>query len=121
MRSFKRRQSDRELPCWNSRLTGALWALEDGVEAEALRTQLVACYGCRYGRRIVDIASTRLWIAEGFSVGDLQTILEAAAGARFRLSNARHVIGVPLMVRQAMAAEPSQFISNRKETRHAAA
>lgn len=33
MRSSERRQSQLQSPCWNSRLTAALWELEDGAEA----------------------------------------------------------------------------------------
>lgn len=122
MQSSKPRQSETKSQCWNSRLTAVLWELEDGAEAGELTERFKLSYGRAVARRIVDIASARLWFAQGYLAGEIQTMLEARRGAELSPSECRaYVIDLLLTVRQAMAAETGQFISNRKDTRHAAA
>lgn len=122
MQSSRPRQVEMESPCWNSRLTAVLWELEDGAEADELSERFTLSYGRAVARRMVDIASARLWFAQGYLAGEIQTMLEARRRAELSPSQCRaYVINVLLAVRQAMAAETGQFISNRKDTRHAAA
>lgn len=122
MQSLRLRQLETQAPCWNSRLTAVLWELEDGAEADELTERFTLSYGRAVARRIVDIASARLWFAQGYLAGEIETMLEARRRAELSPSECRaYVIDVLLAVRQAMAAETGQFISNRKDTRHAAA
>jgi len=77
MRSFKPWQSHLGSPCWNCRLTAALWALEDGAEAGELTERFALSCGRASARRIVEIASARLWFAQGFLANEIETMLEA--------------------------------------------
>jgi hypothetical protein len=109
-------------PSWTSRHTAALWALQDGADAELLTRQLGRRYGKASARRTVDIASARLWLAEGFPVEDVATMLEGRH--RFELSACEcraHAVEILLAVRQAMLAEGKGRISPRHEVRNAAA
>jgi hypothetical protein len=109
-------------PSWTSRHTAALWALLDGADAEELTRQLVNRYGKTDARRTVDIASARLWLAEGFPVGDVAMMLEARRRFELSASECRaHAVEVLLAVRQAMLAEGKGRISPRHEVRNAAA
>jgi len=109
-------------PSWTSRHTAALWALEDGADAELLARQLARRYGKASARRTVDIASGRLWLAEGFPVEEVATMLEARHRFELSASECRaHAVEVILDVRQAMLAESKGRISPRDEVRNAAA
>jgi hypothetical protein len=122
MQSSKSRQLETQSPCWNSRLTAVLWELEDGGEADEQTDRLTLSFGRAVARPMVDIASARLWFAQGFLAGEIQTMLEARRRAELSPSECRaYVIDVLLVVRQAMATESGQFNSHRKETHHAAA
>jgi hypothetical protein len=122
MQSSKPRQLETQSPCWNSRLTAVLWELEDGAEAEKLTERFTLSYGRGVARRMVDIAATRLWFAQGFLAGEIQTMLEGRRRAELSPSECRaYVIDVLLTVRRAMAAESGEFISNRKDMHYAAA
>ena len=122
MQSSKPQQWETQSPCWNSRLTADLWELEDGAEADELTERFTLSYGRAVARRMVDIAAARLCFAQGFLAGEIQTMLEARRRAELSPSECRaYVIDVLLAVRQAMAAESGEFISNRKDTHYAAA
>ena len=122
MPSAKPIQSPSQTCAWSSQCTAALWAIQEGAETEALTRQLARRYGRAIARRIVDTASARLWLAEGFPSGDVVTMLEARH--RFELSASEcqsHAIEVLLTVRQAMLAESERRTNLRREVRHAAA
>lgn len=122
MPSAKQIQVPSQSCAWSSQCTTALWAIQEGAEIEALTRQLARHYGRAIARRIVDTASARLWLAEGFPSGDVITML--AARHRFELSASEcqsHAIEVLLTVRQAMLAETESRTNLRREVRHAAA
>ena len=122
MPSAKPIQSPSQTCACSSQCTAALWAIQEGAETEALTRQLARRYGRAIARRIVDTASARLWLAEGFPSGDVITMLEARH--RFELSASEcqsHAIEVLLTVRQAMLAESERRTNLRREVRHAAA
>ena len=122
MQSSERLQPPHRATCWNSHLTAALWELEDGAEADELTQRLTRPYGRANARRIVDIASARLWFAQGFLAGEIQTMLEARRGGELPAQECRaHVIDILLAARRAMTAEEGTFTSDRKETENAAA
>lgn len=105
-------------PCWNSRLTAALWALEDGIEPDALTEKLAKLYGRDRGRRIVDTASVRLWLAEGGRPSDAITMLDSRRRLEMSASECRaYAIGILLNVRQAMGSEDGPLASSRIESR----
>ncbi len=64
MQSPKPRQLETQSPCWNSRLTAVLWELEDGAEADELTERFTLSYGRAVARRMVDVASVRLWFVD---------------------------------------------------------
>lgn len=118
MRSAKPLHSSPAEPCWNSRLTAALWALEDGIEPDALTEKLGNLYGRDMGRRIVDMASVRLWLAEGVRPGDAITMLESRRQLEMSASECRtYAIEILLNVRQAMGSEDGPLASSRNESR----
>ena len=122
MPSAKPIQSPSQTCAWSSQCTAALWAIQEGAEIEALTKQLARRYGRAIARRIVDTASARLWLVEGFPSRDVATMLEARH--RFELSASEcqsHAIEVLLTVRQAMVAETESRTNLRHEVRHAAA
>ena len=122
MPSAKQIQAPSQSCAWSSQCTAALWAIQEGAEVEALTRQLARRYGRTSARRIVDTASARLWLAEGFPSGDVVTMLEARH--RFELSASEcqsHAIEVLLTVREAMLAESESRTNLRHEVRHAAA
>ena len=122
MPSAKPIQAPSQTCAWSSQCTAALWAIQEGAETEALTRQLARRYGRAIARRIVDTASARLWLAEGFPSGDVVTMLEARH--RFELSASEcqsHAIEVLLTVRQAMLTETESRTNLRREERHAAA
>lgn len=122
MQSNERLQSSPQTTCWNSRLTAALWALEDGAEAGELTQRFTRPYGQANARRIVDVASARLWFAQGFLAGEIRTMLEARRRGELPAQECRaYVIDILLAVQRAMAAEEGTFTSDRKETENAAA
>ena len=105
-------------PCWNSRLTAALLALEDGIEPDALTDKLTVLYGRDRGRRIVDMALVRLWLAEGVRPGDAITMLESRRRLEMPASEYRaYAIEILLNVRQAMRSEDGSLASSRNESR----
>ena len=117
MRSAKPQHSFPAEPCWNSRLTAALWALEDGIEPDALTEKLTKLYGRDKGRRIVDTASVRLWLAEGLRPGDAITMLESRRRLEMSASECRaYAIEILLNVRQAMGSEDGPLASSRHES-----
>jgi len=118
MRSAKTHDSSTAEPCWNSRLTAALWALEDGIEPDALTEKLAKLYGRDRGRRIVDMASVRLWLAEGVRPSDATTMLESRRRLEMSASECRaHAIEILLNVREAMGSEDGLLASSRRESR----
>jgi hypothetical protein len=122
MRSAKRFDSSSAKLCWNSRLTAALWALEDGIEPDALTEKLTKLYGQDYGRKIVDTASVRLWLAEGVPPSDAMTMLECRRRVELSPCDCRaYAIEILLTVRQAIQVEDRPLISSRKDLRHVAA
>ena len=122
MRSAKRFDSSSAKLCWNSRLTAALWALEDGIESDALTEKLTKLYGQEYGRKIVDTASVRLWLAEGVPPSDAMTMLECRRRVELSPCDCRaYAIEILLTVRQAIQVEDGPLISSRKDLRHVAA
>ena len=122
MRSAKRFDSSSAKLCWNSRLTAALWALEDGIEPDALTEKLTKLYGQDYGRKIVDTASVRLWLAEGVPPSDAMTMLECRRRVELSPCDCRaYAIEILLTVRQAIQVEDGPLISSRKDLRHVAA
>lgn len=122
MWSAKRFQSSSAKLCWNSQLTAALWALEDGIESDALTEKLTRLYGHEYGRKIVDAASVRLWLAEGVPPSDAITMLEGRRRVELSPCDCRaYAIEILLSVREAMRSEDGPLISSRREPDHAAA
>jgi hypothetical protein len=118
MRSAKTLHSSPAEPRWNSRLTAALWALEDGIESDALTEQLTKLYGRDRGRRIVDMASVRLWLAEGVRPGDAITMLYSRRRLEMSASECRaYAIEILLNVRRAMHSEDGPLVSSRNESR----
>lgn len=118
MRSAKSQHSPPAEPCWNSRLTAALWALEDGIEPDALTEKLTKLYNRNSGRCIVDMASVRLWVAEGMRPGDAITMLESRRRLEMSASEFRaYAIEILLNVRQAMGSEDGPLASSRHESR----
>ena len=118
MRSAKPLHSSPAEPCWNSRLTPALWALEDGIEPDALTKRLTKLYGRDRGRRIVDMASVRLWLAEGVRPGDAMTMLDSRRRLELSASECRaYAIEVLLNLQQAMPSEDGPLTSSRNESR----
>ena len=118
MRSAKPQHSSPAEPCWNCRLTAALWAIEDGIEPDALTEKLTKLYRRDRGRRIVDMASVRLWLAEGVRPGDAITMLESRRRLEMSASECRaYTIEILLNVRQAMGAEDGSLASSRHESR----
>jgi hypothetical protein len=103
-------------------LTAALWALEDGIEPDALTEKLTKLYGQDYGRKIVDTASVRLWLAEGVPPSDAMTMLECRRRVELSPCDCRaYAIEILLTVRQAIQVEDGPLISSRKDLRHVAA
>lgn len=122
MPSAKQIQAPSQSCAWISQCTAALWAIQEGVEVETLTRRLARRYGRAIARRIVDTASARLWLAEGFPSGDVVTMLEARHRFELSASGCRaHAIEVLLTVRQAMLAESESRTDLRREVRHAAA
>lgn len=122
MPSAKPIQSPSQTCIWSSHCTAALWAIQEGAEVETLTRQLARRYGRTIARRIVDTASARLWLAEGFPSGDIATMVEARHRFELSASECRtHAIEVLLTVRQAMLAETESRINLRREVHHAAA
>ena len=122
MPSAKRFDSSSAKLCWNSRLTAALWALEDGIESDALTEKLTKLYGHEYGRKIVDAASVRLWLAEGVPPGDAITMIECRRRVELSPCDCRaYAIEILLNVREAMRSEEGPLVSSRREPHHAAA
>ena len=118
MRSAKPQHPSLAEPCWNSRLTTALWALEDGIEPNSLTEKLAKLYGRDRGRRIVDIASVRLWLAEGVRSSDAITMLESRRRLEMSASECRaYAIEILLNFRQAMGSEDGLLASSRHESR----
>ena len=118
MRSAKPLHSSPVEPCWNSRLTAALWALEDGIEPDALTEKLTKLYGRNVGRRIVDMASVRLWLAEEVRPSHAITMLESRRRLEMSVSESRaYAIEILLNVRQAMHSEDGPLASSRHESR----
>ncbi len=118
MRSAKPLHSFPAEPCLNSRLTATLWALEDGIESDALTERLTKLYGREHASRIVDTASVRLWLAEGVPPSDAITTLESRR--RLEMSVSEHwayAIEILLNVRQAMGSEDGPLASSRNESR----
>jgi hypothetical protein len=107
---------------WNSHFTAALWALEDGIESDALVEKLTTLYGRENARGIVDTASVRLWLAEGVSPSDAITMLECRRRVELSACDRRaYAIEILLNVRQAIRAEDGPLIPSRKDLHHAAA
>ena len=122
MRSAKRSQSSSAKLCWNSQMTAALWALEDGIESDALAEKLTKLYGKEYGRKIVDTASVRLWLAEEVPPSDAITMLECRRQVELSPCDCRtYAIEILLNVREAMRSEDGPLVSSRREPHHAAA
>ena len=122
MRSAKPIQSPSQNRYWNSYFTAALWPLEDRSDVDSLTERLTKRYGRHKGRRIVDTASVRLWLAEGVPPSDAITMLESRR--RFELSPCdcrAYAIEILLNVRQAMKTEHGTFIPSRKVLHNAAA
>ena len=118
MRSAKPLHSSPAEPCWNSRLTAALWALEDGIKPDALTEKLTKLYGRDRGRRIVDMASVRLWFAEGVPPSDAIAILKSRRRIEMSASECRaYASEILLNVRQAMLSEDGPLASSRNELR----
>lgn len=118
MRSAKPQHSSLAEPCWNSRLTAALWALEDGIEPDALTEKLTKLCGRDRGRRIVDMASVRLWLAEGVRSSDAITMLESRRRLEMSASECRvYTFEILLNVQQAMGSEDGPLASSRHESR----
>lgn len=117
MRSAEPLHSPPAEPCWNNRLTPALWALEDGIEPDALTEKLTKLYGRDRGRRIVDMASVRLWLAEGVRPGDAMTMLDSRRRLELSASECRaYAIEILLNVRQAVGSEDGPLASSRNES-----
>lgn len=122
MQSSERLQPLPQTTCWNSRLTAALWALEEGMEAGDLAELLTQRYGRSNACRIVDMASVRLWCAEGCPADDVFTMLVARRRSELSPSDCRaYVIEIWLAVGHAINAEEGSLTTHGKETSHAAA
>lgn len=122
MPSAKPIQSPSQTCGWSSQCTATLWAIQEGAEVETLTRQLARRYGRMIARRIVDAASARLWLAEGFPSWDVVTMLEGRHRFELYASGCRaHAIEVLLTVRQAMLTETESRTNLRREERHAAA
>ena len=118
MRSAKPLHSSPAEPCWNSRLTAALWALEDGIEPDALAEKLTKLYGRDRGRHIVDMASVRLWLAKGVRPSDAITTLESRRQLEMSGSECRaYAIEIVLNALPAICSEDGPLASSRNESR----
>ena len=117
MRSAKQLHSSASEPRWNSRLTAAVWALEDGIEPDALTEKLAKLYGRERGRRIVDMAAVRRWLAEGVRPSDAITALESGRRLEMSASECRaYAMRILLNVRQAMGSEGGPLAPSRNQS-----
>jgi hypothetical protein len=97
-------------------------AIRNDVDARTLSHELTTCYGKEFARRIVDTALALAWLADGFPIADVLTMLEVRRRFEFPAHFAR-AYAIDILTAASAEIDQTNYpqIANPKETENALA